>query len=44
MPNDLDIEIADMMQLFYDLERKNGVIIRIINGTHGGNDLSGYLV
>ena len=44
MPKDLDIEVADMMKLFYDLERKNGVVIRIINDTHEGNDLSGYLV
>ena len=44
MPKDLDIEVADMMKLFYDLERKNGVIIRIINDTHSGNDLSGDLV
>ena len=44
MPKDLDIEVADMMKLFYDLEQKNGVVIRIINDTHEGNDLSGYLV
>ena len=40
----MPVEVADMMKLFYDLERKNGVIIRIINDTHSGNDLSGYLV
>lgn len=44
LPKDLDIEVADMMKLFFDLERKNGVVIRIINDTHGGNDLSGYWV
>lgn len=44
MPKDLDIEVADMMKLFYDLERKNGVVIRIVNDNHEGTDLSGYLI
>jgi ribonuclease inhibitor len=44
MPKDLDIEVADMMKLFYDLERKNGVVIRIVNDNHDTTDLSGYLI
>ena len=44
MPKDLDIEVADMMKLFYDLERKNGVVIRIVNDKHEGADLTGYLI
>ena len=44
MPKDLDIEVADMMKLFYDLERKNGVIIRVIKNTTDNTDLSGYLI
>ena len=44
MPKDLDIEVADMMKLFYDLERKNGVVIRIVNDKHAGVDLTGYLI
>lgn len=44
MPKDLDIEVADMMKLFYDLERKNGVVIQVINNTTDNTDLSGYLI
>ena len=44
MPKDLDIEVADMMKLFYDLERKNGVVIRIYNSKAGKDGLSDYLV
>ena len=40
MPKDLDIEVADMMKLFYDLERKNGVVIRVINNTTDNTDLT----
>ena len=44
MPKDLDIEVADMMKLFYDLERKNGVVILIVNDNCESADLSRYLV
>ena len=44
LPKDLDIEVADMMKLFYDLERKNGVVIRIHNSKAGKGGLSDYLV
>lgn len=44
MPKDLDIEVADMMKLFYDLERKNGVVIRVFNSKADNGDLSGYLL
>lgn len=44
MPKDLDIEVADMMKLFYDLEHKNGVVIRIHNSNAGKDEISDYLV
>ena len=44
MPKDLDIEVADMMKLFYDLERKNGVVIRIHKSKAGKDEISDYLV
>lgn len=44
MPKDLDIEVADMMKLFYDLERKNGVVIRVFSSKADNSDLSGYLI
>ena len=44
MPKDLDLEVTDMMKLFYDLERKNGVVIQVINNTTDNTDLSGCLI
>ena len=44
LPKDLDIEVADMMKLFHDLERKNGVTIRVVSIHSADSDISDYMI
>ena len=44
LPKELDTEVADMMKLFYDLERKNGVVIRVARDHSTGGDISDYMI
>ena len=44
LPKELDIEVADMMKLFYDLERKNGVTIRVVSDNSADSDIPDYII
>ena len=44
LPKELDTEVADMMKLFYDLERKNGVVIRVVRDHSTGGDISDCMI
>ena len=44
LPKDLDFEVADMMKLFHDLERKNGVTIRVVSDDSADSDISDYII
>lgn len=44
LPKDLDSEVADMMKLFNDLERKNGVVIRVVSDNSSDSDILDYMI
>ena len=44
LPKELDIEVADMMKLVHDLERKNGGTIRVVSENSADSDISDYII